>query len=95
VPAKVKARPCPNCDGKVTRDRRLAKAEKELDKLRDHSGFYHEPREQFDLEDEIAARNAPVTRLPNPYYMPIATGGVQIFRVPAHCRRRAPVRRRR
>lgn len=100
---KVKARPCPECDGEVTRNRALKKsidtkitifgreipaAEWTDDPVDDWMGA-------TPIERHIAGTKAPVPRLPNPYYLRAVTGEVQIFRIPAHVKRRAGRKRRR
>lgn len=58
------------------------------------TGAHAPPSGQLDLEDAIAERVAPVKALPNPYILRSMTGEVQIFRIPAHPRRRRHPRRR-
>lgn len=99
TPRSIKRWTCPACDGEVKRWRKLESAETVRQKLMgnvellpmpagDIVKTYGGPPHQYDLEDEIAERNAPVPRLPVPYYLRTFTGEVQIFRIPAHCRRR-------
>lgn len=95
-PAKIKARPCPNCDGEVTRWRRLASAEKSLEAIRDNPGFYagdSKPPLLLYIKEKEEAWRQPLLRLPNPFVLRTMTGEVQIFRIPAHCARRKPRRR--
>jgi hypothetical protein len=92
---KVGARPCPGCDAGVVINRTLKTAEdqKQVIAAREIPAkeWIDDPVDDWTptpLESYIAETKAPVRRLPNPYYLRTYTGEVQIFRIPAHVKRR-------
>lgn len=89
-PEKIKARPCPACDGKVTRNKTLEIVGATVDRLKAERLVDPTP-----LERAIADTHAPVPRLPNPYILRAMTGEVQVFRIPPRMVRRSQRKRRR
>jgi hypothetical protein len=90
---KVSARPCPGCDAGVVINRTLKTAEEQRLVILGREIPVDDPVDDWSppatpLEAYIAETKAPVARLPNPYHLHFYTGEVQIFRIPAHVKRR-------
>jgi hypothetical protein len=96
-PEKIKARTCPWCDGEITRWRDFGKEIAEIEakkrEILDRMIDDMRSRPSSPLEQAIADTFAPVPCLPVPYVLRTMTGEVQVFRIPASCRRRSGRRR--